>query len=180
MKQRFQVNRAGMLASRDNIFVVKVRGCQDVEYGKITALSLIKPLHRLGRGAACGVDILHPAIRTTVQDRQGAQGRLGATRVEPGQQLLEVPINGERLWLIHEAEPRAKRRNHHGPPATMGIAHAARDLHERPRVLWRGKGLLDGQPILTEALHKFHTHRHPTVETFDDQTTEHGIFLQQG
>ena len=62
----------------------------------------------------------------------------------------------------------------------MGIAHAACDLHEWPRVLWRGKGLLDGQPILTEALHKFHTHRRPTVETFDHQTTEHGIFLEQG
>jgi hypothetical protein len=61
----------------------------------------------------------------------------------------------------------------------MGIAHAACDLYGWPWVLCWGKGLLDGQPILTEALHKFHTHRHPTVETFDDQTTEHRIFLQQ-
>src|SRR2546425_3803388 len=61
----------------------------------------------------------------------------------------------------------------------MGITHAACDLHEWPRVLWRGKGLLHGQPIFAETLHKFHTYRHPTVETFDHQTTEHGVFLQQ-
>jgi hypothetical protein len=62
----------------------------------------------------------------------------------------------------------------------MGIAHAACDLHEWPRGLWRDKGLLYGLPILTETLHKFHTHRHPTVETFDHQATEHRIFLEQG
>ena len=62
----------------------------------------------------------------------------------------------------------------------MGIAHTAFDPHEWPWVLCRGKGLLYGQPICTETLHKFHTHRCPTVETFNDQTTEHGIFLQQG
>jgi len=28
-------------------------------------------------------------------------------------------------------------------------------------------------------LHKFHTHCHPTVKTFNDQTTKHRVFLQQ-
>src|SRR5262249_6564174 len=76
--------------------------------------------------------------------------------------------------------PRVKRGNDYRSTATMGIAHAAFDPYEWPWVLCCSKGLLYGQPIFTETLHKFHTHRYPTVETFDDQTTEHGIFLQQG
>jgi hypothetical protein len=62
----------------------------------------------------------------------------------------------------------------------MGIAHAAFDPYEWPWLLYRGKGLLYGQPIVTETSHKFHTHRHPTVKIFNDQTTKHGVFLQQG
>src|SRR5262245_47002750 len=118
-----------MLPRRNQILVMKVRGFQQVEQRQVGALSLVKTLNLFGRFAPFGYNELNPAVVIPVQHPCKTEGRMVTAFVQPGQQLLEMGVQGQRTRLVNELKPAIERQFQHAPSLAVRIALTPADLY---------------------------------------------------
>ena len=102
-----------------------------------------------------------------------------ATRVEPGQQLLEAPLERHRARLVDKLQSGAKTGDHDGTAAAVPITGAALQTVHVAKHAGGCERLGDGGPVGAQVAEEFKAAIHPSVDATDDRARHHRVFLQQ-
>ena len=157
-----------------------IGGIQGVQKGQVTALTRIETGDLLLRTATVRVDELRPAIAVARQQLHSAEGRLSAAFIQPGEELLEMHVDGERFGFVEQLQARTEFADEDAAPLAMGIAHSSSYLNEGTRVLLWRKGSTHIGPVSAEMREQLLSIIGPMLDSDDQLTRQHGIFFQQG
>jgi hypothetical protein len=164
VEERLQVDQDRVLAGRDQVLEVKVGRLQGIQHREGSTLALIETSDFLGGGAGPGGHAFDPPVVAAVEDDQGPEAGVSAAPVQPGEQFLEMHLDGQRLGLVDHLEPRAEPGDQHRPSAPVAVAGAAPDLHEHARVARGMKRGPDRVPVGAEVPEEFQTEGDPVVD----------------
>src|ERR1700737_232816 len=110
-----------MLSAGDHILEVNVGGIEHVEQREILTLALVEAVYLIDR---LTVGVLHefdPTIQATIEDLDRCERRLLTSIAYPGEQLLEVEVDGETSWLVDKPHPCARLHLDDGPTPSVRI-----------------------------------------------------------
>ena len=102
-----------------------------------------------------------------------------ATRVEPGQQLLEVPLERHRARLVDKLQSGAKTGDQDGTATAVPITGAALQAVHVAKRAGGCERLGDGGPVGAQVAEEFKAAIHPSIDATDDRARHHRVFLQQ-
>jgi len=111
VEQRLQIDQHRVFASRHQILEMKIDRLQRIQQRQVSPLPFIKPRQLLLGLAALGFHKLDPAVRAPIQNFQQSEGRHFAVLVDPGQQFLEMHINGERARFVYQLQTRTEAQD---------------------------------------------------------------------
>ena len=180
MEQRLEVDHDRLIARRDQVLEVAVGRLDGVEEGEEAAQPAVVERHLRARGTARGGDVLHPAVGATVEHAHGGERRHGGGGVQPGEELLEVGVGGERARLVDQLRPGGEGEDVHRPAAAVAVPRAAVDRREVARGDAAEEGCDEERPVRGQAPAELERRRHPEVEALSRLAGEHRVFGEQG
>lgn len=175
LKEGFEIDRHRVLTLGDQVLVVEIGGLQGIEQGHPGPLPLVEALHLLRRRAGAGGDVLHPAVAAAVENRETAQRWRALLLVEPGDERLEPPVDGQGLGLVDGPQPRGKGEDRHRSPAAVTVAEPALDGHYRPRLRAGGELADDCAAVFGEAPHHLQARLDPLLRVTAGVAGQHRV-----
>src|SRR5436190_1956304 len=103
MEKGLEIDENWMFAARDEIAAVEVRAIQEIEDGDVRPLALVEPSRLIVHPAFGSLDVLHPSIAATVENRDGPEWRIAAVRVQPAQEILKMDVDGKGFWFVDQS-----------------------------------------------------------------------------
>src|SRR5437016_4686621 len=93
-----------MLTRGNDVLRVKVGRLKHVKHGELAAQSLIKAPNSSLRSTGTTCRTLNPSIPAALEDAKRLELRMSPAPIDPSQQVLEVPVDRERPWLVDDSE----------------------------------------------------------------------------
>ncbi len=180
VEQGLDVDEKRLVAPGDQVLVVEVGAVQGVQQRQQGALTAVEARQLLLVRAGQVGDVLDPSVPGPVQQRRHRQTGRAGPRVEPADDLVEVPVGAERPRLVDHVAAVGEGEDGDGATASVPVPGSARHADQRPRVGSAQQGGDDVRPVGLEAPQQFGQGLRRMQTGLPQQARQHRVRGEQG